>query len=184
MMPALRSVTGSPLRGSFSMRFELDTRLAMRRDDLLHHRGQRQPPQMRLSLRRKRGQPPQDIAAALALAAQQHHVFAEPVVRLQLALHLLGDDADRGKRRPEFVGGGGRKPVQLRQMLLPLQHQFGGGKRIGQLAGLHRDTIGIEGGKGHGRGDRAPDAELHDAVNIDLGRRRTRAAEMARKQEW
>ena len=51
---------------------------------------------------------------------------------------LLGDHRDGGERRAELVGGGGREPVELREMLLARQHQLGRRQRVGELARLPR----------------------------------------------
>ncbi len=58
-----------------------------------------------------------------------------------------------------------RQSVELRKMLLPLEDQFGCRKRIGEQRRLVADAIGIKGRKHHHRGDRAPDAELHDRLD-------------------
>ena len=51
---------------------------------------------------------------------------------------LLGDHRDGRERRAELVRGGGRQPVELRQMLLARQHQLGRGQRVGHLPRLLR----------------------------------------------
>ena len=58
--------------------------------------------------------------------------------------------------------GGGRKPVELGQMLLARQHQLGGGERVGQLARFLGDLEGIEAGDADREHDREPDAEQID----------------------
>src|SRR5690606_35407065 len=67
---------------------DLDAEIAVRRDDLLDQRGERQPRQMRLALARQAGEPLEDAAAALRLRAQEHHVLLEARILAQLALHL------------------------------------------------------------------------------------------------
>ncbi len=76
-MPALRLPTGSSAGRRSSTSLMADAELPMRRHHLLDQRGQRQAAHMGLAFGRQGGQPPQDIAAAFALAAQQVHVFAE-----------------------------------------------------------------------------------------------------------
>src|SRR5438445_246372 len=67
------------------------------------------------------------------------------------------------QRSAEVVRGGGRKAVELGQMLLARQHQFGGGERVGKLARFFGDLERIETGDADREQDRKP-----DAVQIDL----------------
>ena len=72
-------------------------------------------------------------------------------------LHLLGDQRDGGKRRAELVRGRRRQPVERRQMLLALQHQFGGVERVGEQPRLLGDAPGIDAGEG----DAGDDTAIH-----------------------
>lgn len=49
--------------------------------------------------------------------------------------------------------------VDLRQMLLPRQHEFGGGQRVGELAGFLRDLKRVEAGDTDRQYDRNPDGD-------------------------
>ena len=113
--------------------------------------------EMRLALRRQAGQTLQDLAAALALRAQQRHVLAHIRVVAERALHLLGDQRDGGERRAELVRGGGGEAVERREMLLALQHQFGRGERVGEQARFLGDAEGVDGGEG----DATTDTAIH-----------------------
>ena len=75
---------------------------------------------------------------------------------------LARNQEDRRQRRAEFMGGGGGKAVELGQMLLARQHQFGRGQRIGKLARLLGDLERIEAGDADREHDREPDAEQID----------------------
>ena len=55
----------------------------------------------------------------------------------------LGDHRDGGERRAELVRGGGREPVELREMLLARQHQLGRRQRVGELARFLGDLPGM-----------------------------------------
>ena len=90
--------------------------------------------------------------------------------------HLLGDQRDGGERRAELVRGRRRQPVERRQMLLALQHQFGGGQRIGEQPRLFGDAEGIDGGEGDDGDDRHPHAGDIDERHGELALRDTRAA--------
>ena len=59
-------------------------------------------------------------------------------------LQFLGDHRDGRQRRAELVRGGGGEPVELREMLLARQHQFGGGQRVGELARFLGDLPGVD----------------------------------------
>ena len=113
---------------------------------------------MRLALGRQAGQALEDFAAALALRAQQRHVLAVARIVAERLLHLLGDQRDGGERRAELVRGGGGEPVERRQMLLALQHQFGGGERVGEQPRLLGDAQGIDAGEGDRGEHRHPHA--------------------------
>ena len=58
--------------------------------------------------------------------------------------------------------GGGGEAVELGQMLLAGQHQFGGGQRVGKLAGVLGDLDRIEAGDADREQDREPDPEQID----------------------
>src|SRR6185437_6929150 len=85
---------------------------------------------------RQLGELRHDFATALRRLAQEFHVVGVWRFRLEHALDLAHNQRDGGERRAELVGGGGGKAVELRQMLLARQHQFGGGQRVGKLARL------------------------------------------------
>ena len=55
---------------------------------------------------------------------------------LGLPVELLGDERDGGERRAELVRGGGREPVELRQVLLAREHELGRRERVRELARL------------------------------------------------
>ena len=57
---------------------------------------------------------------------------------------------------------GSRQPVQLGEMLLACQNQFGRRERVGQLAGLLRDLERIKTGDPNREHDGKPDAEQID----------------------
>ena len=113
------------------------------------------------------GQLGQDVAAALRLLAQQPHVVGVRRVRLERALQLLGDHRDGRERRAELVRGGGRKPVELRQMLLARQHQFGRGQRLGDLPAFLGDLPRIDADEADREQDREPDAEQIDPRQLE-----------------
>ncbi len=100
-------------------------------------RGQRHAVE-RLAARRQFGELGENIAAARGLLAQQPDVVAVRRSRRDRAFQLLGDHRDGRERRAEFVRGGGGKSVELRQMLLARQHQFGRGERVGRAGAIPR----------------------------------------------
>ena len=104
----------------------------------------------------------EDIAAARRLFAQQPHVVAMRRVGGNRILQLLGNHRNSRQRRAEFVRGGGRQSVELREMLLARQHQFGGGQRVGELARFLGDLPSIDADEADGEQDREPDADHVD----------------------
>ena len=57
-------------------------------------------------------------------------------MRIKRTFDFTHDDGDGGKRRAEFVRRRRSKSVELREMLLARQHQFGRRQRIRKLARL------------------------------------------------
>ena len=110
-------------------------------------------------------EPFQDLAAAFALRAQQGHVLAELRIVAERALHLLGDDGDGGKRRAELMRRRRRQAVQRREMLLALQHQFGGGECVGEQPGFLGNAPGVDRREGDRRQNRHPHAGDVDERN-------------------
>ena len=84
------------------------------------------------------------------------------LLSVQALLQLARNQEDRRERGAEFVRGGGGKAVELGQMLFAGQHQFGGGQRVGELAGLLGDLERIKAGDADREHDREPDAEQID----------------------
>ena len=142
-MAGLRAPTGSPLRSPGAIDVDGDAEIAMRRHHFLDQRRQRHAVE-RLSACRQFGELGEDVAAARGLLAQKPHVVAVRRVGRDRAFQLLGDHRDGGERRAELVRCCGRKPVKLRKMLLARQHQFGRGKRVGELTRLLGDLPGID----------------------------------------
>ena len=137
-----------------------DAEVAVRRHHLFDQRRQRHAVE-RLAGREFR-QLGQDVAAALRLLAQQPHVVHMRRVRLQRQLQLLDDHRNGRERRAELVGGRGRKPVELRQMLLAREHELGRGQRLGDLPALFGDLPGIDADEADREQDRKPDAQQID----------------------
>ena len=134
-----------------------DAEIAVRRHHLLDQRGERHAVE-RLAAGREFGELAQNVAAARRLLAQQPHVLAMRRVGGDRVLQLLGDHRDGRQRRAEFVRGGGGQAVELREMLLARQHQFGGGQRVGELARFLGDLPGIDADESDGEQEREPDA--------------------------
>ena len=90
---------------------------------------------------------------------------------LERALQLLGDHRDGGERRAELVRGGGGEAVELRQVLLARQHEFGRRQRIGELARFFGDLPRIDADEADREQDREPDAEHVDRTADRADRR-------------
>ena len=58
--------------------------------------------------------------------------------------------------------GGGGKAIELRQMLLMRQHQFGRGQGVAELARFLGDLPGVDADESDGEQDRKPDAHHVD----------------------
>ena len=99
------------------------------------------------------------------------------------ALHLLGDQRDRGERRAELVRGRRRQPVDRRQMLLALQHQLGGVERIGEQPRLFGDPPGIDAGEGDAGDHRHPHARDIDERHGQLGAGKPRQRQVEEHQQ-
>ena len=164
MTPGLRRPTGFGALPLARLEFYRDAEVAVRRGDLLDQRGERQAGEMRLAFGRQAGQLLQDLAAALALRAQQLHVLGMGRVGAERALHLAGYQRYRRERRAEFVSGGGSQPVERGEMLLALQHEFGRRQRIGEEPRFLGDAEGVDAGEGYRRRQRYP-----GACDIDEG---------------
>ena len=80
----------------------------------------------------------QNFAAALRLLAQGLEIAGELFVAINGLFELARNQEDRRQRRAEFVGGSGSKAVDLGEMLLAGQHQFGRRQCVGQFAGPPR----------------------------------------------
>ncbi len=99
--------------------------------------------------------------ATLRLLAQGFEVAGDLAV-LHRVLQLARDQEDGRQRRAEFMGGGGGEAIELGQMLLARQHQFGRGERIGKFARFLGDLERVEAGDADREQDREPDAEQVD----------------------
>ena len=53
-------------------------------------------------------------------------------------------DGDDRERRAEFMRRGGGEAVELRQVLLAFQHEFGRRKRVGELAAFLGDLPRVD----------------------------------------
>ena len=84
------------------------------------------------------------------------------IVAIDRLFEFTRDQEDRRQRRPEFVRGGGGKAIDLGQVLLAGQHQFGRGQRVGQFSGFLGDLERIERGDSDRDHDREPDAQQID----------------------
>ena len=119
---------------------------------------------------RSNGAPVDDSCVILARMSRQRcacsrRVLMSPaswLLSCRVRLQLARNQEDRRQRRAEFVRGGGGKAVELGQMLLARQHQFGRGQRVGELAGLLGDLERVEAGDADREHDREPDAEQVD----------------------
>src|SRR6185437_2745765 len=138
-----------------------DIEIAMRGDRFLDQRRQRHAIERRAAGVQLRDLG-QDIPAALGLFAQGFEVAGYRAVVGNRALEFARDQEDGRERRSQFMGGGGGKAVELGQMLLAGQHQFGGGQRIGELAGFLGDLERVKAGDADRDRDRKPDPEQID----------------------
>ena len=86
---------------------------------------------------------------------------------VELPLDLAGDDENGGERGAQFMGGGGGEPVQLGEVLLARQHEFGRRERRRDLAQLLGDLPGIHADISEGEKVREPDAEHVDARQFE-----------------
>ena len=119
---------------------------------------------------RSNGAPEEDSWVILARMSRQRCACSRSVLRSAASgslpstvfLQLARNQEDRRQRRAEFVRGGGGKAVDLGQMLLARQHQFGRRQRVGKLARLLGDLERIEAGDADREHDREPDAEQID----------------------
>ncbi len=139
----------------------------MRRHHLLDQRGQLHAVE-RIAAR-ELGELAQDAAAALRLLVQQPHVVGVLGIRLERKLELPGDHRDGGERRAQLMGGRGRQPVELREVLLARQHQLGRRQRVGELAGFLGDLPGMQADERDREQDGKPHA--HDIDRRQLERR-------------
>ena len=133
----------------------------MRRHRLLDQRRQRHAVERRAG-GGKLGDLGQDVAAALRLLAQGFQIGRQGVVAVDGLFQLPRNQEDRRQRRAEFMRGGGRKAIELGQMLLARQHQLGRGQRIGKLSRLLGRLERIEAGDADREHDREPDPEQID----------------------
>src|SRR6516165_1589993 len=136
--------------------------VAMRRNHLFDQRGQLHT--VERSAAREFGELCQNGAAALGLLVQEPHVVGMLGIRLDGELQLFGDQRDGGERRAEFMRGGGRQSVDLREVLFACQHQFGRRQRVRELARFLGDLPGMQ----TDEGDREQNGEPHPHY-VDLG---------------
>ena len=132
----------------------------MRRHHFLDQRRQRDAVERLAG--RQLGQLRENVAAPLRLLAKQPHIVDVGRTRLQRPLQLLDHDCDGRERRAEFVGRGRRQSIELRQMLLARQHQFGRRQSLGDLPALFGDLPGIDPDEADREQDREPDSEQID----------------------
>ena len=84
------------------------------------------------------------------------------------ALHFLDDECDGRQRRAEFMGRGGRQAVELRQVLLAGEHQFGRGQSVGKLPRFLGDARRVNAGESGAEHDREPGAQAEHRRQIEL----------------
>ena len=106
----------------------------------------------------------QYLAAALGLFAQQFDILGIGRAGLERPFDLADHHGDGREWRAELVRGGGGQAVELGQMLLARQHQFGRGERIGELARFLGDLPRVNADIADGEQDREPDAD-----HVDFG---------------
>ena len=122
---------------------------------------------------RSNGAPVEDSCVILARMSRQRCACSRRVLRSPASaplsckfLHGLFQFArnqENGrKRRAEFMRGGGGEAIELREVLLAGQHQFGGRERVGQFARLFGDLERIKAGDADRDQDREPDPEQID----------------------
>src|SRR5262249_40600389 len=140
--------------------------MAMRRDNLLKQRADRQTSE-RLAVGGKLGELREYFATTLRLLAQEPHVIGMRRVRRNGALEFARNDGNRRQRRAKFVRGGSSQPVELRQMLLAFQHQFGRCKGFGELAALFSDLPRIDADEDDREENREPNCERVDEWQFD-----------------
>ena len=76
----------------------------------------------------------------------------------QLQVEFLGDQRDGRQRRSELVGRRRRQAVELGEVLLAGEHQFGRGQRLGELACLLGDAPSVDACERDAEQDGGPDA--------------------------
>src|SRR5712671_269760 len=138
-----------------------DAEIAIRRHRFLDQRRQWHAVERRAGCRQLRDLG-QDIAAPLRLFAQGLDVAGQWAVSGHALLQLARNQKDRRQRRTEFMRGGGRQTVQLREMLFAGQYQLGGRQCVRELAGLLGHLECIKTGNPDRQQDREPDAEQVD----------------------
>ena len=138
-----------------------DAEIAIRRDRFLDQGRQWHAVERRAGCRQLRNLG-QNIAAALRLFAQGLDVAGKRAVSRYALLQFARDQKDRRQRRAEFMRGGGRQSVQLREMLFAGQYQFGRCQGVRELAGLLGHLERIKTGDPDREHDREPDAEQID----------------------
>ena len=60
----------------------------------------------------------------------------------------------------QLVGGGGRQPVELGEVLLARQHQLGRRERVGEQARLFGDEPGVDADEADRHQDRDPKPQM------------------------
>jgi hypothetical protein len=102
------------------------------------------------------------ILASLRLLAQGLELGRQIAIVLHRLFELARNQKDRRQRRAEFMRGSGGEAVDLCEMLLSREHQFGRGQRVRKFAGLLGDLERVKTGDADREQDREPDAEQID----------------------
>ena len=104
----------------------------------------------------------QDHAAAVGLLSDQAGVLHQFRAILQFLHQFAADQLDRGKGRPQFMGGRSHDTAKVGQFLFAGQGKLRGHQRLAHGMHLGRDLTGIERQEDQTHHKRDPETELED----------------------
>jgi hypothetical protein len=115
----------------------MDTPVGMRLRGFADHGAERRGAHVQVVLSRPPHRP-QDVAAAVGLAADQLRILGQLRLSLQFLGQFRGHQLDRGQRRAELMRRRRDHATQVRQLLFPRQRHLRGQQAPGSSNGFRR----------------------------------------------